>query len=187
MLVGVILKIMNVIFLGGPGSGKSTLGKRLAEELGWEWISGGAILRESKEPWVQEKLATAQLFDDQMVSNLIFSRLETAENAIIDGYPRTPNQVDILLSRGIKIDYIIEVDVPKAEVEKRIALRGREQDSPEIFEERWKIYQDNRDKIIAPLLGSGVGFSVLDGVGMPEEVYERALSMMKNEVIRSES
>ena len=73
------------------------------------------------------------------------------------------------------------------EVEKRIALRGREQDSPEIFEERWKIYQDNRDKIIAPLLGSGVGFSVLDGVGTPEEVYERALSMMKNEVIRSES
>ena len=62
MSVNGILKIMNVIFLGGPGSGKSTLGKRLAEELGWEWISGGAILRESKEPWVQEKLATAQLF-----------------------------------------------------------------------------------------------------------------------------
>ena len=185
MLVGDILKIMNVIFLGGPGSGKSTLGKRLAEELGWEWISGGAILRESKEPWVQEKLATAQLFDDHMVSNLIFSRLETAENAIIDGYPRTASQVDILLSQGIKIDYIIEVDVPKSEVKKRIALRGREQDSPEIFEERWKIYQDNRDKIIAPLLGSGVGFLVLDGVGTPEEVYERALLMMKNEVMRS--
>ena len=91
------------------------------------------------------------------------------------------------MSRGIKIDYMIEVDVPKTEVEKRIALRGREQDSPEIFEERWKIYQDNRGKIIAPLLGSGVGFLVLDGVGTPEEVYERALSMMKNEVIRSES
>lgn len=187
LAISVILKMMNIIFLGGPGSGKSTLGKRLAEELGWEWISGGAILRESKEPWVQEKLATAQLFDDHMVSNLIFSRLETAENAIIDGYPRTANQVEILLSRGIKIDYMIEVDVPKTEVQKRIALRGREQDSPEIFEERWKIYQDNRGKIIAPLLGSGVGFLMLDGVGTPEEVYERALSMMKNEVMRSES
>jgi len=73
---------------------------------------------------------------------------------------------------------------PKKEVQKRIALRGREQDSPEIFEERWKIYQDNRGKIIAPLLGSGVGFLVLDGVGTPEEVYERALSMMKNDVIK---
>ena len=67
---------MRIIFIGGPGTGKSTVGKRLAGDLGWPWISSGEILRESKEPWVIERLKTAQLFDDEMVTQLVLSRLD---------------------------------------------------------------------------------------------------------------
>lgn len=103
---------MKLLFLGGPGTGKSTVGNRLANDLNWPWISSGAILRESKEQWVIERLKTAQLFDDEMVSELIFSRLSGIENAIIDGYPRTLRQAEIIVDRGLKIDYIVELVVP---------------------------------------------------------------------------
>ena len=90
---------MKLLFLGGPGTGKSTVGNRLANDLNWPWISSGAILRESKEQWVIERLKTAQLFDDEMVSELVFSRLSGIENAIIDGYPRTLRQAEIIVDR----------------------------------------------------------------------------------------
>ena len=63
---------MKLLFLGGPGTGKSTVGNRLAKDLKWPWISSGAILRESKEQWVIDRLKTAQLFDDEMISELVF-------------------------------------------------------------------------------------------------------------------
>ena len=85
---------MRIIFLGGPGSGKSTVGSRLAEGLNWPWVSSGEILRQSKEPWVIEKLKTAQLFDDEMIASLVLSRLHQTSNAILDGFPRTSGNFD---------------------------------------------------------------------------------------------
>lgn len=164
---------MRIIFLGGPGSGKSTVGTRLAEDLKWPWISSGAILRESKEPWVVEKLKTAQLFDDEMVSGLVLSRLHDVPNAIIDGFPRTFKQAEIMLTRGEKIDIIVEMKVPLEEVQKRLYLRGRDQDEKDIVEERYMMYEHDKDEIIAYLIGNGAKIITIDGVGTQDEVYQR--------------
>ena len=164
---------MRIIFLGGPGSGKSTVGTRLAEDLKWPWISSGEILRQSKEPWVVEKLKTAQLFDDEMISGLVLSRLHDEPNAIIDGFPRTFKQAEIMLSRGEKVDIIIEMKVPLEEVQKRLYLRGRDQDAKDIVEERYAMYEYDKDKIIAYLIGNGAKILTIDGVGTQDEVYQR--------------
>lgn len=166
---------MKILFLGGPGTGKSTVGQRLAKDLGWPWISSGAILRESKEPWVLEKLKTAQLFDDQMITELIFARLEGVENAIIDGFPRTLGQAEAVAKRGMKIDLMVEMVVPLEEINRRLAERGREQDSPEIIAERWTEYERGRTEIMAFLVGNGVKALAVDGVGTMDEVYKRTL------------
>ena len=164
---------MRIIFLGGPGSGKSTVGSRLAEDLGWPWISSGEILRESKEPWVVEKLKTAQLFDDEMVAGLVLSRLTNVPNAILDGFPRTFKQVDIMYSRGEKIDIIVEMQVPIEEIQKRLVLRGRDQDTKEVIEERHAMYEQSKDEILAYLIGNGAKLITIDGVGSQDEVYQR--------------
>ncbi len=164
---------MKIVFLGGPGSGKSTIGSRLSEELKWPWISSGEILRESKEPWVIERLKTAQLFDDEMVSGLVFSRLTGVENAILDGFPRTLRQAEIMVERGEKVDMIIEVIVPLEEVQNRLMLRGRDQDTKEIIEERYRDYENIKSKIIAYLVGNGAKIITIDGVGGMDEVYNR--------------
>ena len=58
---------MRILLLGAPGTGKSTVGKRLAVDMGWFWLSSGELLRESQEQWVIDKLKTAELFDDDMI------------------------------------------------------------------------------------------------------------------------
>lgn len=173
---------MKILFLGGPGTGKSTVGNRLARDLNWPWISSGAILRESKEQWVIDRLKTAQLFDDEMISELVFSRLEGIDNAIIDGYPRTLRQAEIIIERGLLIDYIVELIVPFDEVMRRLSLRGRSQDVPEIIEERQADYEKSRNEIIAYLMGNGVKLLTVDGLGEIDEVYKRAVGLIRNEI-----
>ncbi|MBP5675171.1 nucleoside monophosphate kinase [Candidatus Saccharibacteria bacterium] len=164
---------MRIVFIGGPGSGKSTVGSRLAEDLKWPWISSGEILRQSSEPWVVERLKTAQLFDDEMVAGLVFSRLTDVPNAILDGFPRTFHQAEIMINRGEKVDIIVEMQVPMEEIQKRLLLRGRDQDAKEIVEERYAIYEHDKDEIIAYLVGNGAKILKIDGVGTEDEVYQR--------------
>ena len=171
--------VMKILLLGGPGSGKSTVGQRLAQDMGWPWVSSGAILRESTEPWVIERLKTAQLFDDEMVSDLVFGRLEGVENAIIDGYPRTLRQAEIIVEKGLEIDIAVEVVVPIEESLARISLRGREQDDSAIVEERWNDYDKTKTEILAYLAGNGVKVLTADGVGAPDEVYNRVVEMLR--------
>lgn len=173
---------MRIIFLGGPGSGKSTVGSRLANGLKWPWVSSGEILRQSKEPWVIEKLKTAQLFDDEMIAGLVLSRLHQTPNAILDGFPRTLKQAEIMLSRGEKIDVIAEMVVPIEEVQKRLFLRGRDQDTKEIIEERFQTYEQSKDEIVAFLVGNGAKLVKIDGLGTQDEVYARVIQILKEAI-----
>ncbi|MBQ2638459.1 nucleoside monophosphate kinase [Candidatus Saccharibacteria bacterium] len=173
---------MRIIFLGGPGSGKSTVGNRLAEDLKWPWISSGEILRQSKEPWVIEKLKTAQLFDDEMIAGLVLSRLTGVPNAILDGFPRTFKQAEIMLSRGEKVDLIVELNVPLEEVQKRLFMRGRDQDTKEIVEERLAMYEQSKTEILAYLVGNGAKLITIDGMGSPDEVYMRVAKAIQEAI-----
>ena len=117
-----------------------------------------------------------------MVSELVFSRLSGIENAIIDGYPRTLKQAEIIVDRGLKIDYIVELVVPFEEIMRRLSLRGRSQDVPEIIEERQADYERSRNEIVAYLVGNGVKLLTVDGVGEVDEVYKRTVSIIRNEI-----
>lgn len=164
---------MKILFLGAPGSGKSTVGQALATDMNFGWISTGEILRQSTEQWVIDKLKTEQLFDDEMVMGLAIPRIEEVENVIYDGFPRTVRQAEILAEKGLQPDLIVEINVPLEEIYQRLALRAREQDTPEIIEQRYYMYEDSKNEILAYLVGHGSKVAVIDGVGTPEEVYAR--------------
>lgn len=166
---------MNILFLGAPGSGKSTQGEILAEKRGMKWISSGEMFRNSTDPVVVEILRTAQLVPDEITNKMVIEKLDelNRDNVILDGYPRTLRQAEFLTENNVKIDAIIEVKVPFQEILARIMSRGREQDTEEIIRERVEIYEKSRDEIVSYFKSIGTKFIEVDGVGTIEEISKR--------------
>lgn len=166
---------MNILFLGAPGSGKSTQGEILAEKRGMKWISSGEMFRNSTDPVVVEILRTAQLVPDEITNKMVIEKLDelNRDNVIFDGYPRTLKQAEFLTENNVKIDAIIEVKVPFEEILTRIMSRGREQDTEEIIRERVEIYEKSRDEIVSYFKSIGTKFIEVDGVGTIEEISKR--------------
>lgn len=126
----------HLIFLGAPGAGKGTQSKILEKELHLEQVSTGDILRKAIEASTElgnkakEFMNKGQLVPDDLMIELIrdkFSQPELFENWIMDGFPRTVAQAeafDKLLSElGLKLDYVLEVDVNRDALVKRLTGR----------------------------------------------------------------
>ncbi|XP_059462621.1 adenylate kinase 1, chloroplastic [Corylus avellana] len=95
------------VFLGCPGVGKGTYASRLCSLLGVPHIATGDLVREelaSSGPLSQqlsEIVNQGKLVSDQIIINLLSKRLEAGEakgesGFILDGFPRTINQAEIL-------------------------------------------------------------------------------------------
>lgn len=166
---------MKILFLGASGSGKSTQGQILAEEKGFVWLSSGQMFRESGDPEILEILKGAQLVPDELTGKMMIEAIENQgrDNFILDGFPRNLRQCEILTENGIELDKIVEIGVPKEELVKRVALRGREQDKEEILLERVEMYEKTRDLIVDYFVKRGADFVKVDGVGEIEEVAKR--------------
>src|SRR6202142_1423084 len=118
-----------LILFGAPGSGKGTQAKLLKQSLGLPHISTGDMLRERGARrdelglQVESILQSGGLVPDVTVNALVADRVEQPDcepGFILDGYPRTVSQAEILAevlrSRGIaavvvylKVDYNVIV------------------------------------------------------------------------------
>ena len=166
---------MNILFLGAPGSGKSTHSQILADKRGMKWLSSGQMFRESRDPEILKILETSQLVSDEVTNKMMGDAIrQNAEfGVILDGYPRTLNQAKYIFDEGLKIDVVVEINVPIEELLKRLSERGREQDTPEIIKERVELYEKTRDEIVKYCLGHGARFVRIDGVGSIDEISQR--------------
>jgi len=88
-----------VLLVGGPGSGKGVLSKRLVEECGVVHISSGDLLREevSRDTMlgreVKEIMARGDLVSSAVIVTLMRRKMRQPENAgkrvLLDGFPRS--------------------------------------------------------------------------------------------------
>lgn len=83
---------MKIVFLGLQGAGKGVFSRMLAEELKIPLISVGDILR--KEEKVKQYVDKGIEVPDKITFDII--KKELKENFIIDGFPRTLNQAELL-------------------------------------------------------------------------------------------
>lgn len=122
--------------LGAPGSGKGTRAVALCEVLGIVQVSTGDLFRNNiKEGTELGKLAKSyinkgELVPDDVTAAMVKDRLakpDTAKGFILDGFPRTLQQAKmldkILADMGEKITNVIYLDVPDAEIVRRISGR----------------------------------------------------------------
>jgi len=94
-----------LILFGSPGSGKGTQAKLLKESLGIAHISTGDMLRERVASGdevgrsVASLMQAGELVPDETVNRLVeekIDRPECANGFILDGYPRTVQQAQLL-------------------------------------------------------------------------------------------
>ena len=146
----------------------------------------GQVLRDTGR--FDEILKQGKLVDDETVVQLMSKEIEFAEaegmEVVLDGYPRDTKQTEIMLAdenqkffNNLKAAIIL--DVPKEELWKRIEERGREDDTKEVVERRFDIFEQNICSIIPLLEEKGVRIEHVDGVGTFEEVTDRIVRIIQ--------
>ncbi len=123
---------MNLILLGAPGAGKGTQAEKICEKLSIPAISTGNILREAMangtEMGLKAKsfIEAGALVPDEVVIGIINDRLKEDDcknGFILDGFPRTIPQAEALDSMGIRIDRVIDIEVPDDKIASRLSGR----------------------------------------------------------------
>ncbi len=123
---------MRLILLGAPGAGKGTQAAFITKKYGIPQISTGDMLRAAVKAGTPLGLAARKVMDagalvsDDIIIGLVEERLrqpDCANGYLFDGFPRTIPQADAMKSAGVALDYVLEIDVPDAEIIERMSGR----------------------------------------------------------------
>ena len=137
---------MRIVLLGAPGSGKGTQSQRLVQRFGIPQISTGDLLRSAVARATplglaaKDAMTAGKLVDDSIVLGMIRERLADADVArgfILDGFPRNIVQaeaLDVMLRQvGKPLTAVVQMEVPYAELTRRIAGRRSCQNCGRVF------------------------------------------------------
>jgi adenylate kinase len=123
---------MRLILLGAPGAGKGTQATFICQEYGIPQISTGDMLRAAVKAGTEMGLAAKKIMDagglvgDDIIIGLVKERITHADCAkgfLFDGFPRTLPQADALKDAGVKLDCVLEIDVPFEAIIERMSGR----------------------------------------------------------------
>ena len=123
---------MNLILLGAPGAGKGTQAELLVKQLGIPSVSTGNMLREAMRngtelgKQVKNSMDAGVLVSDELILGIVAERIskpDCANGFILDGVPRTLVQAEAMDAKGIKIDYVVSIEVDDAVIEGRMTGR----------------------------------------------------------------
>jgi adenylate kinase len=110
-----------LLFLGPPGSGKSTQANLISESLNIPLVSMGKLVRLSLEgsyKKYKESVINGNLLPDHIVFNILsdtIAKFDTNKGFVLEGYPRTIAQAvqldELLMKRDLKIDMVLLLDL----------------------------------------------------------------------------
>ena len=123
---------MRLILLGGPGAGKGTQANLIKNRYQIPQISTGdmlrAALKEGTELGLKAKtyMDAGKLVPDDVIIGLVKERIKEPDcqkGFLFDGFPRTIPQADAMKDAGVSIEAVVDIDVPDAEIIKRMSGR----------------------------------------------------------------
>ena len=123
---------MRLILLGAPGAGKGTQAAFICQKYGIPQISTGDMLRAAVKAGTPLGLQAKAVMDsgalvsDDIIIGLVKERIaepDCAPGFLFDGFPRTIVQADALKDAGVKLDYVLEIDVPFDAIVERMSGR----------------------------------------------------------------
>ena len=123
---------MRLILLGPPGAGKGTQAAQICKQFGIPQISTGDMLRAAVKAGTPLGLEAKKVMDsgglvsDGIIIGLVKERISQADCAngfLFDGFPRTIPQADAMKAAGVKLDVVLEIDVPDSAIVERMSGR----------------------------------------------------------------
>jgi adenylate kinase len=181
--------------MGPPGAGKGTQAVGIAAHYHVPAISSGSLFRENIKMQtdlgqrVESLIARGEFVPDVLTTSMVFRRIlmaDCADGWLLDGYPRTLNQVvalDLALNEsGHAIDAVIALEAdPQALVERmvrRAGIEGRADDNEETIRNRIDIYHQETKDLLGVYRERGVLVEV-DAIGSVGEVQQRLLDALE--------
>jgi len=209
---------MKLVIIGPPGSGKGTQARMIAEKYNVPHIEAGKLLREAvadKSKLSDEEkniMERGELLPDTFVADVLTIRLmepDAKNNFVLDGYPRTLRQAE-LLERISRIDLVMNILLSPTEIVKRLsgrrsctncdavynvminppkqegicdeckgALFIREDDRSGVIEHRIEVYNERTRPLIEYYEHRNLLVSI-DGSGMILEIFDNAIKVLEN-------
>jgi len=178
-----------LLLIGPPGAGKGTQAVRLSEGLGIPAISTGDIFRQHLRDETELGLQAKAFMDagdnvpDSLTNDLVRDRLsqpDAAEGFLLDGYPRTTDQVraldEFLAAHDTSMDAVIELvaepDIVVERLKKRAVDQGRADDDESVVRHRLEVYAEQTAPLIDVYASRGL-LEKVDGIGEIADVTER--------------
>ena len=186
-----MLKMINIVLFGPPGSGKGTQAQNLIEKFNLKQISTGDLFRfNMKNDTELGKLAKyyidkGELVPDQVTINMLVDELKKPTEAngfIFDGFPRTSYQTEVLdqivkeqlhSEISVCLSLIVEDEILVQRLVKRGETSGRVDDSEEaIIRHRIEEYYTKTAEV-AELYKQQGKYVEINGVGEISEISEK--------------
>ena len=123
---------MRLILLGAPGAGKGTQATFICQKYSIPQISTGDMLRAAVKAGTPLGIEAKKVMDsgglvsDNLIINLVKERIAQSDcdkGFLFDGFPRTLPQADAMKAAGVKLDYVLEIDVPFEAIIERMSGR----------------------------------------------------------------
>jgi len=123
---------MRLILLGAPGAGKGTQATFICRKYNIPQISTGDMLRAAVKAGTALGLQAKKVMDagglvsDDLIINLVKERIaqpDCEHGFLFDGFPRTIPQADAMKAAGVKLDFVLEIDVPFEAIIERMSGR----------------------------------------------------------------
>jgi adenylate kinase len=197
---------LKIVLLGPPGAGKGTQSEFLSRTLGIPAISTGELLRDGAKAGtelgrrVAAIMTAGALVDDATMAEVVRERLaQCAGGFLLDGYPRTLPQAEILdgiladrnggrggSGKDLSLDAVLLVEVPEEELVRRTLARGRDDDREDVVRARLDVYRNKTAPLAEYYAGRGL-LRTIDGNRPIAEVTTQMLGALGALDIRSES
>jgi adenylate kinase len=172
-----------IVFFGPAGAGKSVQGQILAARMGWRWLSAGQLLRDTRDVNLLHMMHAGKMVPHDTITKIMSQAISHAANInqlILDGFPRLVEQAEWLVDsqpqHGRSVALVIVLEVPREELLKRLAIRGRSDDTPAAIDERLKMYRQEMYPVLNYLTEQNVPIVHIDGTSTVGQVHDRVVA-----------
>ncbi len=144
----------NIILIGMPGCGKSTVGVVLAKAMGYRFLDSDLVIQEKDGRLLSEIIDEEGLDGFNRIENEINSQINAEKTVIATGGSVIYGKEAMQHLKSIGV--VVYIDLPYAEIEKRLGdLHNRGvsikdgQTLMDLFDERLPLYKKYADIIIS--------------------------------------